>query len=765
MRCGARALVVSVVFYASPLYAQTDTTSHGWPVTPAFSTHEITGTFSEFRNTLSSDHFHNGIDIPKPDRSPVYSVLDGVVYSIGTVASEGNNAYIRVRYRVAGLDKSDAYVHMAPNPLLRVGDSVYAQQTVLGNILDGMGHVHFTHGYYNEEINGIRPLGGCTPYIDNYPPQIASVRFFIDESSVEFPYGRLSGPVDIRVHVRETNAAYPSQVRGSTSNNGTYIAGYRILSADTSTVVYEPPSAGVRFKFDSKPSNSYVHRVFSPGSDLSTHIYTMTNGGGADEINSTGYVAPGYWDTGALSPGTYVVMIWAIDTRALGDTVYLPVQVQEGDPVPPAAPVLRAVENDSTNRVTVSWYANTEPDLLGYRLYFTLDEKNWVRREDENVLGPATTSISYENITSGTVFFRLTAIDSASPPNESVASDVYGMRLNTSSTGTLLVDGFDRREASGSYHLESHPFAMTHGFPVPLDFNTCANDAVIDGSVDLNGYDVVVWILGDESANDETFSSAEQALVRAYMDGGGHLFVTGSEIAYDLDRASGPTAADRAFLHDYLKVSYAGDDSGIYSVVGTTGSWFQPLSLRYGITSEGSPYEEDWPDEFTQVNGSEVIFLYETQTGNSAGAAYKGPAPNGSVPGGVVVMGFPFETITTEGAQDQLMDLVFSYFGITTGVADEVPAGQVPARFALEQNYPNPFNPTTVIQYAVPRTSHVRIVLFDLLGREVGTLLDGIQNPGHHRVRWDATGMASGVYYYRLTSGDWSQTKSMMVIK
>ena len=98
IRCVGVALTLFALLSARPAVAQTDTTTHGWPVTPAFSTHEITGTFSEFRNTLSSDHFHNGIDIPKPDRSAVYSVLDGVVYSIGTVASQGNNAYIRVRY-------------------------------------------------------------------------------------------------------------------------------------------------------------------------------------------------------------------------------------------------------------------------------------------------------------------------------------------------------------------------------------------------------------------------------------------------------------------------------------------------------------------------------------------------------------------------------------------------------------------------------------------------------------------------------------------
>ncbi|MCK5573390.1 MAG: T9SS type A sorting domain-containing protein, partial [Bacteroidetes bacterium] len=307
--------------------------------------------------------------------------------------------------------------------------------------------------------------------------------------------------------------------------------------------------------------------------------------------------------------------------------------------------------------------------------------------------------------------------------------------------------------------------AMTHGFPLPLDFNTCANDAVIDGSVDLTEYDIVVWILGDESANDETFSSGEQVLVRTYLEQGGHIFVSGSEIAYDLDRASGPTAADRAFLHDYLKVSYAGDDSGIYSVVGTTGSKFQAVSLRYGVTAEGSPYEEDWPDYLTHLGGSQPVLLYGGQGGTCAGAAYKGLSPNGTVPGAVVVLGFPFETITTGGQQDTLMDCIYLYFDILTSAEDDFASGRIPAQFSLDQNYPNPFNPSTVIEFAVPRTSRVTITVFDLLGREVASLVDAVKEPGHYSVTWNAGRVASGVYYYRLTSDDWSQTKRMMVIK
>jgi hypothetical protein len=135
-----------IVFFlwigAGPALAQVDTTTHGWPVTPFSSTHPITGVFCEFRNTMTSDHFHNGVDIPKPDGTPVYPVYDGVVTAIGTTANSGGNAYVRVRYTVSGLTKSDAYVHINPNPLLYVGGPVLAYQTVLGTILPGLGHVH-----------------------------------------------------------------------------------------------------------------------------------------------------------------------------------------------------------------------------------------------------------------------------------------------------------------------------------------------------------------------------------------------------------------------------------------------------------------------------------------------------------------------------------------------------------------------------------------------------------------------------------------------
>jgi photosystem II stability/assembly factor-like uncharacterized protein len=88
-----------------------------------------------------------------------------------------------------------------------------------------------------------------------------------------------------------------------------------------------------------------------------------------------------------------------------------------------------------------------------------------------------------------------------------------------------------------------------------------------------------------------------------------------------------------------------------------------------------------------------------------------------------------------------------------------------PSAFRLEQNYPNPFNPTTVISYQLSAVSDVRLVVFDILGREVAVLVNERQGPGAHSVKFDASGLASGVYLYRLTTPAFSQTKKLLLVR
>lgn len=94
------------------------------------------------------------------------------------------------------------------------------------------------------------------------------------------------------------------------------------------------------------------------------------------------------------------------------------------------------------------------------------------------------------------------------------------------------------------------------------------------------------------------------------------------------------------------------------------------------------------------------------------------------------------------------------------------PANGVPDKFALEQNYPNPFNPSTNINFSLPQSSKVTLVVYDMLGRKVATLLNGdLLNAARHSVAFDASALASGMYIYRIEAGSFVSTRKMMLIK
>lgn len=89
----------------------------------------------------------------------------------------------------------------------------------------------------------------------------------------------------------------------------------------------------------------------------------------------------------------------------------------------------------------------------------------------------------------------------------------------------------------------------------------------------------------------------------------------------------------------------------------------------------------------------------------------------------------------------------------------------VPNFYGLSQNYPNPFNPATKIQYAIPRAGNVSLVVYDILGRQVATLVNEFKNPGVYTLDFDASSLSSGVYFYKIQSGSFTDTKKMLLVK
>ncbi len=98
-----------------------------------------------------------------------------------------------------------------------------------------------------------------------------------------------------------------------------------------------------------------------------------------------------------------------------------------------------------------------------------------------------------------------------------------------------------------------------------------------------------------------------------------------------------------------------------------------------------------------------------------------------------------------------------------TGVVEK--ARNIPSTFELNQNYPNPFNPTTDISYSIPKTSKVRLEVFDALGREIQTLVNTVQAPGQYTVSLNAQRLSSGVYFDRIIAGSFVEAKKLVLIK
>lgn len=125
-----------------------------------------------------------------------------------------------------------------------------------------------------------------------------------------------------------------------------------------------------------------------------------------------------------------------------------------------------------------------------------------------------------------------------------------------------------------------------------------------------------------------------------------------------------------------------------------------------------------------------------------------------------------FQFVTNDAPIDLQVDpddWILKHINRVTGIADG--ENEQPQRFALAQNYPNPFNPSTTIAYALPQSVPVKITVYDAAGRRIITLLDGVQQAGEHRIMFDASRYASGIYYYTLHAGNFRKTRKMLLLK
>ncbi len=429
-----------------------------------------------------------------------------------------------------------------------------------------------------------------------------------------------------------------------------------------------------------------------------------------------------------------------------------------GDDYCSSRPTLVSVMPGSPGNMHIAWSCDTT-GVVGYRVYASVTGATWTALCDV----PVAAGTSWEVPAAASAqFFRVAAIGATAVPGESQWSNALGSSTPSGMRKALVIDGYERE--SGSWRGPGDLFSIRYGLAITSSgtaFHSCKSSEVAAGRIRLADYSEVFWLLGDESTLNESFSSAEQTLVKEYLESGGCLFVSGSEIGYDLFEKG--STADRAFYGAYLKARYVSDNAGSKAVLGQTGSVFEGCAFAIG-----QAYDEDYPDEIEASGGALSCMRYA----NARGAAiqYAGTFGAGLIPGKLIYLGFPLETTASDTSLSRIVLNAEKFFGSTvTAVRGEV---QHPTAFGLDQNFPNPFNPDTKIGFRVsgPGSSWVRLAVYDLMGREAAVLVDGKRASGSYTVSWDAGGMASGVYFYRLSAptragGESVETRAMILAK
>jgi hypothetical protein len=340
----------------------------------------------------------------------------------------------------------------------------------------------------------------------------------------------------------------------------------------------------------------------------------------------------------------------------------------------------------------------------------------------------------------GTADLGLTVV-SANLPSLHLTDDFRHM----SGLNILLVDD-DGGESYETYTETALDAALTaEGRSLAYGTWNTTRDAL---DATLDGISLVIWGTGN-TANNTSLTDADILTLTDYLDNGGNLFLFSQGAGFDL--------RSNAFYADYLHATYAGNRA-LREVEGFSGDPLADnLHFYLGTENGGDGIAQSRQHAMNPHDeAAAACMMYTGSVYNSAlritGPTYK-----------ILYTGFGFEGIGDQASRTLLMtrglDWVFPQDAENPG--DPL----LPQQFALGQNFPNPFNPTTVIPYALPLRSQVRLSVFDILGREVAVLVDGVVDAGQHAVEFSGADLASGVYFYRLEAADFRATHKLVLMK
>ncbi len=284
-----------------------------------------------------------------------------------------------------------------------------------------------------------------------------------------------------------------------------------------------------------------------------------------------------------------------------------------------------------------------------------------------------------------------------------------------------------------------------------------AVDALPD-SLMLLGFDKLIWFTGGRL--NPVIPDTSLNLLTSYLDQGGKLFMSGQNIISSNQNDS--------LFSQYAKISLADDSSGQVRVYNLPGDTITGDFTQINISGDEGANNQVSQDVINVNSGAEPIFRYWPRMANRYAASrtesfekdYK-----------VVFLAFGFEAITdlspvnSGELRANILEKIFDWFEQPILNVIEETEYAIPLVYDLKQNYPNPFNPQTSIRYSVASAGKVVLIVYDILGKKVTELVNETKKAGAYDIIFDGSKYASGLYFYRLQSGDFIQSRKMLLVR
>jgi hypothetical protein len=284
---------------------------------------------------------------------------------------------------------------------------------------------------------------------------------------------------------------------------------------------------------------------------------------------------------------------------------------------------------------------------------------------------------------------------------------------------------------------------------------------------DLGAYNAILWY-GDDKTDQDAMNYKE--IIREYLEYGGKIFYSGYRPSKTFEGITSLSQSfqEGDFLYDCFKIS--GVNYGLLAKFnGATPVEFGYYDLLLDPAKVGSTSD-------LHINGIEVFELQESGVKiYDYHSDYDVSSPQGTLSGGAVgveyigedfssvVLSFPLYYMQENSALNFINYVFGQKFGLTTDI--ETDEENIPNTFSLMQNYPNPFNPSTKIKFSILHSQFTTLKVFDILGREVRTLVNEVKQPGTYEVEFNASDLSSGIYFYSIKAGEFSAVKKLMLIK